>query len=81
MNYKNVQRKIITELLKDIRLDERSEHGYGYHGSIKGDRIDYTLYYDKYRCQWTTDKNRALQGVIFDKLVPIINEIIEENKL
>jgi len=81
MNYKNVQRKIISEILKDVRLEEKYEHGYGYHGSSKGDRFDYTLYYDKYRYEWTTNKNTALQGIIFDKLKPIINEIIEENKL
>tara|TARA_R110000772_G_scaffold62549_2_gene140561 strand:+ start:7465 stop:7710 length:246 start_codon:yes stop_codon:yes gene_type:complete len=81
MNYKNVQRKIINDILKDVKLEEKHEHGYGYHGSSKGDRIDYTTYYDKHRYEWTTDKNRALQGVIFDKLTPIINEIIKDNKL
>jgi hypothetical protein len=78
MNYKNVQRRIITEILKDIKLEEKVERSYDPHD---GSEFEYTMYYDKHRYQWTTNKNTTLQGVIYDKLSPVINEIIEKNRI
>jgi hypothetical protein len=40
---------------------------YGYHGSSKGDEIECTMYFDEYRCEWTT-KDRAFQGLVFKEI-------------
>jgi len=45
----------------------KQEVGYGYHGSSKGDKIEWTSYYDEFRAEWT-DKNRAFQGFVFDHI-------------
>jgi len=41
--------------------------GYGYHGSSKGDKIEFTEYFDEYRIEWT-NKDRAFQGFLFKKI-------------
>ena len=62
----------IAELKSKWNPETETKTGYGYHGSSKGDEIEYTLYFDEYRCEWTT-KDIAFQGYVFKH----INEFIK----
>jgi hypothetical protein len=59
-----VMSRFIDELKQNWKPKTETKTGYGYHGSSKGDKIEYTMYFDEYRCEWTT-KDRAFQGLIF----------------
>ena len=67
-----VMHSFIGELKSKWNPETETKTGYGYHGSRKGDEIEYTLYFDEYRCEWTT-KDRAFQGYVFKH----INEFIQ----
>ena len=54
----------IDELKQNWKPKTETKKSYGYHGSSKGDEIEYTMYFDEYRCEWTT-KDRAFQGLVF----------------
>jgi hypothetical protein len=62
----------ITELKSKWNPKTETIKGTCYHGSKKGDEIEYTLYFDEYRCEWT-NKDRAFKGYIFKH----INTLIE----
>jgi hypothetical protein len=65
--------KYLIEILKsEWKPITEIKNGYGYHGSSKDEEIEYTLYFDEYRCEWTT-KDRAFQGFVFK----YINEFIK----
>lgn len=66
----------IKSLVSGVKLKSRTESGWGYHGSSKGEQITYTTYFDVHRCEWTT-KDRALEGYVLSKLSPIIKSIIK----
>jgi uncharacterized protein (DUF488 family) len=67
--------QIIKNLLKDMELKTKTGTGTGYHGSSKGETFTYTEYYDVYRYEWTTMKNRAVEGHILNKLSPTIKKL------
>ncbi len=60
----NVMSRFISELKQNWKPKTETKIGYGYHGSSKGDEIEYTMYFDEYRCEWTT-KDTAFQGLVF----------------
>jgi hypothetical protein len=62
-----VMPRFLAELEANWKPKTETKTGYGYHGSSKGDEIEYTLYFDSYRCEWTT-KNRAFQGLVFQEI-------------
>jgi hypothetical protein len=64
LNIGAVMHSFIAELKSKWNPKTETKTGYGYHGSSKGDEIEYTLYFDEYRCEWTT-KDRAFQGYVF----------------
>lgn len=61
----------ISSFLAELKVNwnpkMETKKGYGYHGSSKDDEIEYTLYFDSYRCEWTT-KDRAFQGFVFQEI-------------
>jgi hypothetical protein len=63
-NIPSVISLFIGELKENWKPKTKTKTGYGYHGSRKGDKIEYTLYFDEYRGEWTT-KKRAFQGLVF----------------
>lgn len=62
-----VMPRFLAELKENWKPETKTETGYGYHGSSKGDENEYTLYFDSYRCEWTT-KDRAFQGLVFQEI-------------
>jgi hypothetical protein len=58
---------LLSELKKKWIPRTKTENGYGYHGSSKGDEITYTLYFDVYSGNWTT-KNMAFRGFVFNEI-------------
>ena len=60
--------RFISELKRNWNPKTKTETVYGYHGSSKGDEIEYTLYFDEYRCEWTTEY-RAFQGLVFKNII------------
>jgi len=64
--------ELITNLKKDWKPKTEVKTGYGYHGSIKGDEIEYTMYFDEFRYEWTT-KDRAFQGLMFKHINEFLN--------
>jgi hypothetical protein len=62
-----VMPRFLAELKANWKPKTETKTGYGYHGSSKGDEIEYTLYFDSYRCEWTT-KDRAFQGLVFQEI-------------
>ena len=56
--------RFISELKQNWKPKTETKTRYGSHGSNKGDEIKYTMYFDEYRCEWTT-KYRAFQGLVF----------------
>lgn len=66
----------LKEIIDELKLKwvpkTKPQVGYGYHGSNKGDEIEFTLYFDEYRCEWTT-KDIAFKGYVFS----YINKFIE----
>lgn len=62
----------IAELKSRWVPNTKTESGYGYHGSNKGDEIEYTLYFDEFRCEWTT-KDIAFEGYVFKEIKKYLN--------
>lgn len=76
LEFEKAKYRLIYTIIKDIKLKEKKEMVYGYHGSRKGDEWEATYYYDPYRNEWTV-KDFAIQGHIIKELSPIINDIIK----
>ena len=57
----------LLDLKANWKPKKETKKGYGYHGSRKSDEIEYTMYFDEYRCEWTT-KDRAFQGLVFKEI-------------
>jgi hypothetical protein len=68
----------MTRFIKDLADNwipkTETKTGYGYHGSRKGDKIPYTMYFDEYRCEWT-GKDRAFQGHVFSEIDSYIRKV------
>lgn len=66
----------INDIIRDLYLNWQPEvktvSGEGYHGSSKGDIMEYHVYFDVYNLDWTT-KKRAFKGYVFKKLFDNIN--------
>ena len=60
----SVMSRFISELKQNWKPKTKTKTGCGYHGSSKGDKREYTTYFDEYRCEWTS-KDRAFQGLVF----------------
>jgi len=67
LNTDVIMLNFIMELKSKWNPKTKTKTGYGYHGSSKGDEIEYTLYFDEYRCEWT-DINTAFQGYVFKNI-------------
>jgi hypothetical protein len=63
---------LITNLKKNWVPKTKVKTGYGYHGSSKGDEVEYTMYFDEFRQEWTT-KDRAFQGLVFGYIDNCLN--------
>jgi len=63
----DVMPRFLADLKANWKPKTKTETGYGYHGSRKDDKIEYTMYFDEYRCEWTT-KDRAFQGLVFKEI-------------
>ncbi len=66
-NIVDIMPRFLSELKENWKPKTETKTGYGYHGSSKGDEIEYTMYFDEYRCEWTT-KDRAFQGLVFKEV-------------
>jgi len=68
----------IEDYIKDLKTTwepkTKTQTGYGYHGSSKGDKKEYILYFDEYRSEWTT-KDIAFQGYVFKHIDIFIKNI------
>lgn len=64
MDIKSDMYRFISELKENWKPETKTKDGYCYHGSSKGDKIEYTMYFDEYRCEWAT-KDKAFQGWVF----------------
>lgn len=67
MNIENIIPALLEDLKESWEPKTKTEIGYGYHGSRKGDKIEYTMYFDEFRCEWTT-KDSAFQGFVFEQI-------------
>lgn len=72
----NALRENINELLKNMKLESKTEKYYHPH---KGEDITVTLYWDSTKCDWTL-KEDVVRSNINKTLRPIIDKIIQENK-
>ena len=59
--------KLRSEWNPKIEKGER----FKYHGTKSGEKVDYELYFDNYRCEWTT-KERAFQGFVIENINKLI---------
>lgn len=64
----------IEELRQSWKPKTQTGSSYGYHGSNKGDYMEYTEYFNVYTAKWTTNKDEAFKGYIFDKISDILFE-------
>ena len=69
--------KILLEMIKNIELKSEIHHNYD---PYKDEWTDDKYYYDPYQSGFTV-KSFAIQGHIFNKLIPIINKVLKENNL
>lgn len=60
-------KNFISKLRDNWKPKKETKTGYGYHGSKKGDEIKYTVYFDEYRTEWTTE-DRAFEGLVFKEI-------------
>lgn len=65
----------LAELKANWNPETKTKSGYGYHGSSKDDEIEYTLYFDSYRCEWTTEDS-AFQGFVFKEINKLLNHFL-----
>jgi hypothetical protein len=72
----NALREYITELLKNMKLESKTEEFYHLH---KGEDITVTSYWDSTKCDWGP-KNDVVRSNINRSLRPTIDKIMEENK-
>jgi hypothetical protein len=72
----NALREYITELLKNMKLESKTEEFYHLH---KGEDITVTSYWDSTKCDWGL-KNDVVRSNINRSLRPTIDKIMEENK-
>jgi hypothetical protein len=72
----NALREHITELLKNMKLESKTEEYYHPH---KGEEIVSTWYWDNERCDWRF-KDDVVRSNINKSLRPIIDKIMQENK-
>lgn len=63
----DIIKREIAQLKKGWKPKTETKIGYGYHGSSKGDKLEYVMYFDEYRCEWTT-KDIAFQGFVFENV-------------
>jgi hypothetical protein len=69
----------ISDILKDMVLEEKNDVLTVHHGSRKDDDIEYTSYYDVHRHIWTTHE-KAVEGYILNQLQPIISKLTKEKQ-
>lgn len=71
-----VLREHITELLKNMELESKTEEYYHPH---KGEEIVCTWYWDNERCDWRF-KDDVVRSKINKSLRPIVDKIMKENE-
>jgi hypothetical protein len=69
----------LSDILKDMVLEQKNDVLTVHHGSRKDDDIEYTSYYDVYKLIWTTHE-KAVEGYILNHLQPIIAKLTKENQ-
>lgn len=74
MNNIEAIKEWIEEKRKSWIPETKKEDGYGYHGSNKGEYLEYELYYDVKDYEWVTDKETAFMGFIYKELDKIIKQ-------
>jgi hypothetical protein len=66
--------RLLLELKKEWEPKTKTKIGYGYHGSSKGDKIEYVVYFDDYKNNWTT-KSIAFEGFVFKRISEFLNDV------
>jgi hypothetical protein len=61
----------IDKIVSRANLNTKKETATPYHGSNAGETVEYTLYWDVYRCEWTYE-SRAIQGFVFNEINKLI---------
>jgi len=56
---------LIDELRGSWKPKKETRTGYGYHGSSKGDEIEYTVFLNEYSYKWTTE-DAAFKGYVHE---------------
>ncbi len=64
----------ILELKFKWNPQKQMKTGDRYHGSNKGDEMEYVLYFDEYNCEWASEE-RAFQGYVFKNISKIIQQL------
>lgn len=67
-------REWIEEKRKDWKPKTKTSSSIGYHGSNKGEEMEYTLYYDVKNLEWVTDEERAFNGFLYKELDRILRK-------
>lgn len=67
--------KLIENLKSSWEPKTKKRDGYGYHGSNKGDYLEYTVYFNPYEADWTTDEDQAFKGYIFKHISDVMFDI------
>jgi len=70
MKVKNMKLEIdfsLSDLKNNWKPKIKKESGFGYHGSTKGDKIEFEMYFDEYHSEWTSFKDKAFKGFVLKK--------------
>lgn len=83
-NLEMTKEEKIIEFIEDMKKSwipkTRTGGGYGYHGSNKGDYMEYTEYFNTYEADWTTDKDYAFKGYVFQHISDILFDMYLKRK-
>ena len=66
--------KYIKKLLEEMVLQEEVKQSW----DKDGDRTEYSVYYNELKMEWTPIKEFAVEGYIFNKLKPLLDELYKE---
>lgn len=67
-------REWIEEKRKSWEPKTKTSGGIGYHGSNKGEEMEYTMYYDVKNWEWVTDEEKAFKGFLYTELDKILRK-------
>ena len=66
-----IENDSVKDYIEELRINwdpkKETRTGFHYHGTKSGDKFEYEVYFDNYRCEWT-DEKRAFQGFVIENI-------------